>query len=63
MGGVDQYFSIIALFIIFRETIEASIIVSVLLQFLHRSFPVLKRQGVFACSPYSFLLVAETNIS
>ncbi len=47
MGGVDQYFSIIALF----------------LQFLHRSFPVLKRQGVFACSPYSFLLVAETNIS
>lgn len=44
MGGADQYFSVIALFILFRETIEASIIVSVLLQFLSRSFPSLRKQ-------------------
>jgi hypothetical protein len=43
--GVDKYFSIIALFIVFRETIEASLIVGVLLQFLSRSFPHLKKQG------------------
>lgn len=45
VNGVDKYFSIIALFILFRETVEASIIVSVLLQFLSRSFPQLKKQG------------------
>lgn len=44
MGGVDQYFSLVALFILFRETVEASIIVSVLLQFLSRSFPHLRKQ-------------------
>lgn len=37
-------FSLVALFILFRETVEASIVVSVLLQFLARSFPHLKRQ-------------------
>ncbi|KAL6765919.1 iron permease FTR1 family-domain-containing protein [Haematococcus lacustris] len=42
--GLDRYFSIVALFIIFRETIEASLIVSVLLQFLSRSFPQLRKQ-------------------
>lgn len=51
VSGVDKYFSVVALFILFRETVEASIIVSVLLQFLSRSFPHLKKQvwwGVFA---------------
>jgi high-affinity iron transporter len=45
MGFIDDYFSIYALFVLFRESIEASIIVSVLLQFLARSFPQLKKQG------------------
>lgn len=48
--ALDKYFSIIALFILFRETVEASIIVSVLLQFLSRTFPHLRKQvwwGVF----------------
>ncbi len=43
--ALSEYFSVIALFILFRETVEASIIVAVLLQFLNRSFPHLKRQG------------------
>ncbi|GFH11544.1 uncharacterized protein HaLaN_07057, partial [Haematococcus lacustris] len=55
--GLDRYFSIVALFIIFRETIEASLIVSVLLQFLSRSFPQLRKQGKerpnLICTPTS----------
>jgi hypothetical protein len=42
---LDTYFSVLALFILFRETIEASIICGVLLQFLHRAKPGLKRAG------------------
>ncbi|GIL73371.1 hypothetical protein Vretimale_4789 [Volvox reticuliferus] len=43
MASVDTYFSVLALFILFRETIEASIICGVLLQFLNRSKPALKK--------------------
>ncbi|GFR40538.1 hypothetical protein Agub_g1111, partial [Astrephomene gubernaculifera] len=43
MVPVDKYFSVLALFILFRETIEASIICGVLLQFLNRAKPGLKR--------------------
>ncbi|PNH12297.1 Plasma membrane iron permease [Tetrabaena socialis] len=43
MASLDQYFSVLALFILFRETIEASIICGVLLQFLNRAKPALKR--------------------
>ena len=45
MASFDTYFSVLALFILFRETIEASIICGVLLQFLNRAKPVLKRTG------------------
>ncbi|EFJ41749.1 hypothetical protein VOLCADRAFT_77510 [Volvox carteri f. nagariensis] len=43
MASVDTYFSVLSLFILFRETIEASIICSILLQFLNRSKPGLKK--------------------
>ncbi|GLI69194.1 hypothetical protein VaNZ11_013763 [Volvox africanus] len=43
MASVDTYFSVLALFILFRETIEASIICGVLLQFLNRAKPALKK--------------------
>ncbi|KXZ41484.1 hypothetical protein GPECTOR_439g322 [Gonium pectorale] len=43
MASYDSYFSVLALFILFRETIEASIICGVLLQFLNRVKPGLKR--------------------
>lgn len=43
MTSANEIFSVVALFIMFRETIEASIIVGVLLQFLARSKPALKR--------------------
>jgi hypothetical protein len=46
MSGFDQNFSVLALFILFRETIEASIICSVLLQFISRSKPALTRIGM-----------------
>lgn len=45
MANVDNYFSVLALFILFRETIEASIICGVLLQFLNRAKPALKKSG------------------
>lgn len=44
MVNIDNVFSVVALFIVFRETVEACIIVSVLLQFLSRSYPQLKKQ-------------------
>lgn len=40
---VQQWFSVVALFIMFRETVEASIICGVLLQFLARMKPMLRR--------------------
>lgn len=43
MVNADDVFSVVALFILFRETIEASIIVGVLMQFLSRSKPALIR--------------------
>jgi len=44
MSVTSTYFSVIALFITFRETIEAAIVVAVLLQFMNRSYPALKKQ-------------------
>ena len=41
----NQYFSVLALFILFRETLEAAVIVSVLLQYMNRTKPALKRPG------------------
>eukprot|EP00798_Chlamydomonas_sp_ICE-L_P024889 gene24889-10554_t len=44
MVSQEEYFSPVPVFILFRESIEASIIVAVLLQFLNRSGPWLKSQ-------------------
>lgn len=41
----SQYFNPIPLFILFREAIEASIVVAVLLTFLSRASPSLKKHG------------------
>lgn len=41
----NQYFNPIPLFILFREAIEASIVVAVLLTFLSRASPSLKKHG------------------
>ena len=43
--GASDYFNPIPLFILFREAIEASIVVSVLLTFVNRSNPGLKSQS------------------
>jgi len=51
--GTSDYFNPIPLFILFREAIEASIVVSVLLTFVSRSNPNLKSQSERACI-YSF---------
>lgn len=45
MASLDEVFSVVALFILFRETVEASIVCGVLLQFLNRSKPRLKSSG------------------
>lgn len=51
MADLNTYFSVLALFILFRETIEASIICGVLLQFLNRAKPALKKAGAMqACA-------------
>lgn len=42
--GGSEYFNVIPLFILFREAIEASIVVAVLLTFLNRASPKLKKQ-------------------
>lgn len=44
-SGGSQYFNPIPLFILFREAIEASIVVAVLLTFLSRASPSLKKHG------------------
>jgi hypothetical protein len=41
----NKYFSVLALFILFRETLEAAVIVSVLLQYMNRTKPAFKRPG------------------
>lgn len=41
----QDYFSVVAFFIFLRETLEASVIIAVLLQCMNRTAPRLKRQG------------------
>jgi len=41
----QDYFSVIAFFIFLRETLEASVIIAVLLQCMNRTCPRLKKQG------------------
>ncbi len=45
MAEENKYFSVLALFIIFRETLEAAVIISVLLQYMNRTKPAFKRPG------------------
>jgi high-affinity iron transporter len=40
----ETYFSLVAFFIFLRETLEASVIIAVLLQCMNRTYPRLKRQ-------------------
>ena len=44
-NGPQDYFSIVAFFIFLRETLEAAVIIAVLLQCMNRTMPRLKRQG------------------
>jgi high-affinity Fe2+/Pb2+ permease len=41
----QDYFSVVAFFIFLRETLEASVIIAVLLQCMNRTCPRLKKQG------------------
>lgn len=41
----QDYFSLVAFFIFLRETLEAAVIIAVLLQCMNRTAPRLKRQG------------------
>jgi high-affinity Fe2+/Pb2+ permease len=41
----QDYFSVVAFFIFLRETLEASVIIAVLLQSMNRTAPRLKKQG------------------
>jgi high-affinity iron transporter len=43
-GSFETYFSLVAFFIFLRETLEASVIIAVLLQCMNRTYPRLKRQ-------------------
>lgn len=45
--GFQDYFSVVAFFIFLRETLEASVIIAVLLQCMNRTCPRLKKQGVW----------------
>jgi high-affinity Fe2+/Pb2+ permease len=47
----QDYFSVVAFFIFLRETLEASVIIAVLLQCMNRTCPRLKKQGVAAARP------------
>jgi len=44
MASFETYFSLVAFFIFLRETLEASVIIAVLLQCMNRTYPRLKRQ-------------------
>jgi high-affinity Fe2+/Pb2+ permease len=59
MVDVNTIFSPVAFFIFMRETLEASVIVAVLLQCMNRTFPRLKRWGEQTGAP----LVAVTGNS
>lgn len=41
----QDYFSVVAFFVFLRETLEASVIIAVLLQCMNRTAPRLKKQG------------------
>jgi high-affinity Fe2+/Pb2+ permease len=45
----QDYFSLVAFFIFLRETLEAAVIIAVLLQCMNRTAPRLKRQGEGSC--------------
>jgi high-affinity Fe2+/Pb2+ permease len=45
MVAFHDIFSVVAFFIFLRETLEASVIIAVLLQCMNRTMPRLKRQG------------------
>jgi high-affinity Fe2+/Pb2+ permease len=45
----QDYFSLVAFFIFLRETLEAAVIIAVLLQCMNRTAPRLKRQGRPTC--------------
>lgn len=45
MVAFHDIFSVVAFFIFLRETLEASVIIAVLLQSMNRTMPRLKRQG------------------
>jgi len=49
----QDYFSLIAFFIFLRETLEASVIIAVLLQCMNRTSPRLKKQGELLKSCHS----------
>jgi hypothetical protein len=49
MVAFHDIFSVVAFFIFLRETLEASVIIAVLLQCMNRTMPRLKRQGEGAC--------------
>jgi high-affinity Fe2+/Pb2+ permease len=51
MVDVNMVFSPVAFFIFMRETLEASVIVAVLLQCMNRTMPRLKRWGEHAGAP------------
>lgn len=66
MPAESKYFNPVPLFILFRETIEAAIVVSVLLTFLSRTAPQLKKQvwwGVAAGVLISLILAAVFAIA
>ncbi|GAX73688.1 hypothetical protein CEUSTIGMA_g1139.t1 [Chlamydomonas eustigma] len=54
-ASASTYFNPVPLFILFREAIEASIVVSILLTFVNRSNPALKGQGVIAWVASAFI--------
>jgi high-affinity Fe2+/Pb2+ permease len=45
MVAFHDIFSVVAFFVFLRETLEASVIIAVLLQCMNRTMPRLKRQG------------------
>lgn len=47
MASFQDVFSLVAFFIFLRETLEASVIIAVLLQVMNRTAPRLKRYGAY----------------
>jgi high-affinity Fe2+/Pb2+ permease len=50
----QDYFSVVAFFIFLRETLEAAVIIAVLLQCMNRTAPMLKKQGKQGTQQRSF---------